>query len=88
MKDIPKDDIKKRDLAYNASKDVLKTVGIMPTTVTAQTLYNIYNDNRQQTVITSDYQKFLDFKAKQRDKNVDNLENDEENSDSINQIPS
>jgi len=35
---------------------VLKTVGIMPTPVTAQTLYNIYNDNRQQLpMVIDDY---------------------------------
>jgi hypothetical protein len=46
MKDIPKDDIKRLQLAYKASKDVLKAVGLFPTPQYAYSLFNIYNDNR------------------------------------------
>ncbi len=48
MKDIPKDDIKRRELSYKASKDTLKAVGLFPT---PQYAHNIYNDNRTQTVV-------------------------------------
>ncbi len=45
MKDIPKDDIKRRELSYRASKDVLKATNVFPS---PQYAHNIYNDNRQQ----------------------------------------
>ena len=48
MKDIPKDDIKRRELSYKASKDVLKATNIFPS---PQYAHNIYNDNRTQTVV-------------------------------------
>ncbi len=48
MKDIPNDDIKRRELSYKASKDTLKAVGLFPT---PQYAHNIYNDNRTQTVV-------------------------------------
>jgi predicted transcriptional regulator len=47
MKDIPKNDIKRRELSYKASKDVLKSVGLLPTPVQSQTFLNMYQDNRQ-----------------------------------------
>ena len=50
MKDIPKDDIKRLQLAYKASKDVLKAVGLFPTPQYAHSLTNIYNDNRRLNV--------------------------------------
>ncbi len=61
MPTIPKDVIKRRELSYKASKDALKTTGIMLTPVTAQTLYNIYNDNRTQTVISPEVQKYIEY---------------------------
>jgi hypothetical protein len=64
MKNIPRDDIKRRELSYKASKDTLKAVGLFPTPQYAHSLTNIFNDNRQQTVITPEFQEFLDFKAK------------------------
>ncbi len=48
MPTIPKDDIKRRELSYKASKDVLKATNIFPS---PQFAHNIYNDNRTQTVI-------------------------------------
>ena len=45
MKGIPKDDIKRRELSYKASKDVLKATNVFPS---PQYAHNIYNDNRQQ----------------------------------------
>ncbi len=48
MKDIPKDDFKRRELSYKASKDVLKATNIFPS---PQYAHNIYNDNRTQTVV-------------------------------------
>jgi transcriptional regulator with XRE-family HTH domain len=47
---IPKDgqsasmDIKEKELAYKASHDVLKAVGIMPSPVQSQVIANIYNE--------------------------------------------
>ncbi len=46
MPGIPKDDIKRRELSYKASKDVLKATNIFPS---PQFAHNIYNDNRIQT---------------------------------------
>jgi predicted transcriptional regulator len=46
MKDIPKKDTKRRELSYKASKDVLKSVGLLPTPVQSQTFINLYQDNR------------------------------------------
>jgi hypothetical protein len=63
MPTIPKDDIKSRELSYKASKDTLKAVGLFPTPQYAHSLTNIFNGNRQQTVISSDFQAFLDWKA-------------------------
>ncbi len=61
MKDIPKDDIKRRELSYKATTDVLKATNVFPS---PQYAYNIYNDNSQQnTVITPAFQQFLDFQA-------------------------
>ncbi len=60
MPGIPKDDIKRRELSYKASKDVLKATNVFPS---PQYAHNIYNDNSQQTVISPSYQAFLDFQA-------------------------
>ena len=40
MKNLPKSDIKGRELSYKASKDVLKAVGLLPSPIN-QTLINI-----------------------------------------------
>ena len=61
MKNIPKDDIKQRELAYKASKDVLKTVGILPTPVQSQTLVNLYQDNK--AVFSPKVMQFLHDKS-------------------------
>ena len=45
MKDILKDDTKRRELSYKASKDALKATNVFPSLKYA---HNIYNDNRQQ----------------------------------------
>ncbi len=66
MKDIPKDNIKRRELSYKASKDTLKAVGLFPTQQYAHSLTNIYNDNRQQNLICPEYMEYLDMKAKNR----------------------
>ena len=50
MKGIPKDDIKRRELSYKASKDVLKATNVFPS---PQFAHNIFNDNRKQTQIIS-----------------------------------
>ena len=42
MKDIPKDDIKRRELSYKASKDVLKATNVFPS---PQYAHNIYPMN-------------------------------------------
>lgn len=46
MPDISKDDAKRRELSYKASKDVLKSLGLLPTPIQSQTLINLYQDNR------------------------------------------
>ncbi len=80
MKDIPKDDIKRRELSYKASKDVLKATNVFPS---PQYAHNIYNDNSQQTVISASYQAFLDFQSKEGN-GLKMLED----SDGVNQMPS
>ncbi len=61
MKDIPKDDIKRRELSYKATTDVLKATNVFPS---PQYAHNIYNDNSQHnTVITPEFQSFIDFMA-------------------------
>ena len=50
MPSIPKDDIKRRELSYKASKDVLKATNVFPS---PQFAHNIFNDNRQQNTIIS-----------------------------------
>ena len=47
MQNLPKSDIKGRELSYKASKDVLKSVGLLPTPVQSQTFVNLYQDNRK-----------------------------------------
>ena len=42
IKDIPKKDIKRRELSYKASQDCLKAAGIMPSQVQSQFIMNIY----------------------------------------------
>ncbi len=80
MKGIPKDDIKRRELSYKATKDVLKATNVFPS---PQYAHNIYNDNRQQTLITQEFQAFLDFQAQNNEKIPDN-----EEVWKVNQIPS
>ena len=61
MKDIPKGDIKRRELSYKASVGVLKATNVYPS---PQYAHNIYNNNSQiNTVISASYQAFLDFQA-------------------------
>ncbi len=50
MKDIPKKDIKRRELSYKASLDTLKAVGIMPSPVQSQFITNI---NQEHNLILS-----------------------------------
>jgi predicted XRE-type DNA-binding protein len=45
MPDIPKKETKRRELAYKASTEVLKTAGLLPTPIQSQTLINIYAEN-------------------------------------------
>ncbi len=74
MPTIPKDDIKRRELSYKASKDTLKAVGLFPT---PQFAYNIYNDNRTQTVIEPGIMKLFSSEFSQNmqviDMNEENL---------------
>ncbi len=66
MKDIPKDDIKRRELSYKASKDVLKATNVFPS---PQYAHNIYNDNSQHnTVIRPAFQQFIDFQSNNGEK--------------------
>jgi len=45
MKDIPKEEIKRRELSYKASLDTLKAAGIIPSSVQSQIITNIYQEN-------------------------------------------
>jgi len=75
--DIPNDDIKRRELSYKATKDVLKATNVFPSPQYA----HIYNDNRQQTVISQAFQEFLDFQSENGKKML-------EDSDGVNQMQS
>ena len=78
MKGIPKDDIKRRELSYKATKDVLKATNVFPS---PQYAHNIYNDNSEHnTVISPSYQAFIDFQS-----NQSNGEKMLEDSDGVNQ---
>ncbi len=80
MKDIPKDDIKRRELSYKASKDVLKATNVFPS---PQYANNIYNDNSQQnTIISPAFQQFLDYQTSQDNKYGEKMLED---SDGVNQ---
>ncbi len=66
MKGIPKDNIKRGALSYQAAKDVLKATNVFPS---PQYAHNIYNDNSQHnTVISPAFQAFLDFQASNGEK--------------------
>ena len=80
MPNLAKDDIGNRKLSYNASKDVLKATNILPSPQYAQ---NIYNDNRKQSLITPEFERFLDFQEAEQIKAIEDQELDE--SDSVNQ---
>lgn len=47
MKSIPKKDTKRQELAYKATSDVLKAVGLLPSSKESQVLINIYQQNIQ-----------------------------------------
>ena len=47
MKDLPKGDIKGRELSYRASLDTLKAVGIMPSPIQSQVITNIFDQRTQ-----------------------------------------
>ena len=65
MKGIPKDNIKRGALSYQATKDVLKATNVFPS---PQYGY-IYNDNSQHnTVISPAFQAFLDFQVSNGEK--------------------
>ncbi len=74
MKDVPEDNIKKLELCYKASKDTLKATGLFPS---PQYAYNIYNDNRTQTVVEPSIMKLfstdLAKKMQPVDMNEENL---------------
>ncbi|HLG29834.1 MAG TPA: hypothetical protein VI387_06440, partial [Candidatus Brocadiales bacterium] len=63
MKNISKDDIKARELSYKASKDVLKSVGLLPTPIQSQTFINLYQDNKQ--IISPVMEEILERIAKE-----------------------
>ena len=46
MKEIPKDQTKRRELSFKATQDVLKAAGIMPSPIQSQVIQNIYQSNQ------------------------------------------
>ena len=88
MPTIPKNEIGRLKLSYNASKDVLKATNLIPSNQYAQ---NIYNDNRQQAVISPEWLKFQMFLADNEavipDTEAEYIENQKskESTDSVNQ---
>ena len=60
MKHIPKTETKRRELAYKASTDVLKSAGILPTAVQSQVFVDIKAQTNNQ-LIPPIVQKLLDI---------------------------
>ncbi len=58
-----KDILQFKQLTNKLSADILRALGIFPAQSPSLVIQNIYQDQRQQTVIPPDYQEFLDFKA-------------------------
>ncbi|MBI5967915.1 MAG: helix-turn-helix domain-containing protein [Deltaproteobacteria bacterium] len=58
MKRIPKKEVKRRELSYKATIELLKTAGLLPTPLQAQTLINIYKT--QNLILTPIVQKMID----------------------------
>ncbi len=52
-----------KTLTNNLSADILRLLGIFPAQSPSLFIQNIYNDNQQQTLITPEFQEFLDWKA-------------------------
>ncbi len=44
--------------------DIMRSLGIFPAQSPSLVIQNIYQDQRQQTVISPDFQEFMDYKAK------------------------
>ena len=57
MKNLPKSDIKGRELSYKASKDVLKAVGLLPSPIN-QTLINIQGNK---PILSDNIMKILEM---------------------------
>jgi predicted transcriptional regulator len=73
MKDTPKKDTKRRELSYKASKDVLKSVGLLPTPIQSQIFVNLYQDKK--TLISPFIQDMLNAKFAEITANADEEEN-------------
>ncbi len=59
-----KDILQFKQLTNKLSADILRALGIFPAQSQSLVIQNLYQDQRQQTVITPEFQEFLDFKAK------------------------
>ena len=73
MPNIPKKDIKSRELSYKASHDILKAVGIMPTPVQSQFIVNlnkqtnIYQDPLVKELLQRDADLLINWKPEKKD---------------------
>jgi hypothetical protein len=75
MKKIPKKDIKRFELSYKASLDVLKAAGLMPTPVQSQVITNIYNQQNN-AFITPVVKAILDRYLQDAENIEEKTEND------------
>ena len=77
MKYIPKTETKRRELAYKASTDVLKSAGILPTAVQSQTFIDIKAQTNNQ-LIPPIVQKLLDIHLRDLKIDPDEVEDEED----------
>jgi hypothetical protein len=79
-----KDILQFKQLTNKLSADILRALGIFPAQSPSLFIQNIYNDNRQQALITPEFQAFINFQANNRQEIPDTEEEWKENADSVN----
>lgn len=70
---LSKEQLTFKTITNKLSADILRMVGIFPSQSPSLFIQNIYQDNRHQTNITPEYQKFLDFNLQNTD-DVDEIQ--------------
>lgn len=76
LKSITKEELQFKTITNKLSADVLRSVGIFPAQHPSF-VFNQYNDNRQQAVMSPAFQKYIDFQASNNGKYENITENRE-----------